>query len=124
MALQIRIIDSTDYSRDVLFFSIHCDRMDEHIFLAMSEMLREEFEWPLRRNRTEIRVTDVFARLQAMFPNKVTHHTEKSTAVIDAYYIIRDMVVPTLIFTRTVHETRVWVNPYVEGAMRLHELYP
>jgi hypothetical protein len=124
MALQIRIIDSTDYSRDVLFFSIHGDRMDERTFLAMSEMLREKFEWPLRRDRTEIRDKEVFALLQTIFPDNVEHHTAEIMVVMEAYYVIRDMMIPGLIFTRMVNGNRIRVNPYVEGATRLHELYP
>ena len=124
MALEIRIIDSLDYSRDVLFFSIHGDRMEERTFLALSEMLREEFEWPLRRDRTEIRVKEVFARLQDMFPNKVEHHTAEIMVVMDAYYAICEMMLPGLIFIRTVNGKRIRVIPYVEGATRLHELYP
>ena len=124
MALQIRIIDSTDYSRDALFFSIHCDQMDERTFLAMSEMLREEFVWPLRRDRTKILAKEAFARLQAMFPDQVEHHTAEFTMAMKAFYIIHDMMVPSLIFTRMVNGNRVWVNPYVEDATRLHELFP
>jgi len=124
MALQIRIIDSTDYSRGVLFFSIHCDQMDERTFLAMSEMLREEFVLPLRRTRMDIRMKEAFARLQTMFPDKVEHHTAEHTMATKAFYIIHDMMIPSLIYTRMVHGNQVWVNPYVECATRLSELFP
>ena len=124
MALEIHITDSTDYSRDVLFFSIQCTQMDEQTFLTMSEMLQDEFEWPIRYDRTDIKVKEVFEKLQHMFPDRVKNHTADHYLANAAYYIIRDMIVPSLIFTRVVNRKIVRVRPYAEGAERLHELFP
>lgn len=124
MALQVRIRDSLDYSRNVLFFSINVDRMEKKTFLNMSDMLQEEFEWPLRRDRTEIRAKEVYSLLLELFPDKVKHHTSEIMDIMEAYYSISTMAIPGLIFTRMVNGNVVIVHPYVEGATRLHELYP
>jgi hypothetical protein len=124
MALEVRIRDSMDDSRNVLFFSIHVDQMDEPMFLRMSEMLLEEFEWPLRRDRTEIRAKETFQRLLALFSGCVEHHTAEIMVIMEAYYTIAAMMIPGLILTRVVNGNLVRVHPYVEGATRLHELFP
>jgi hypothetical protein len=120
MALQIKIHDVTDYSRTVLLFSIHCDRMDRGTFLTMYEILLEEFE-KLLHECTEMRMKGIFEKILHMFPDKVADHTSDN---IDVYYTICDMILPGLILTRLVNGNLVMMRPYAEGLTRLHELYP
>jgi hypothetical protein len=118
MTLQICLEDSTAHRR-LCLFQIRCTRMDEPTFFTMSEMLREHLEWPIRRNRADLRLDDVFRRLLLLFPNSVTVHPLNQ----EDRFILRDMEIPRLVISRIHNERLIQIRPYIEGTTRLHELF-